>query len=255
MKTRIHVPLLYEPGTSWSYGYSSDWAGILISRLTNTNLEAYMQERIFAPLYLKQITFHTDLPATASIKANLVRMKVRAGTSGLPVDNGREVEWSGVIPYEDTPIGEEWGGQGTVGSAVDYCEVLKSLLKNDGKLLERKSVDVMFTPQLSEEAKATHQAFQDAAPDIFGSCTPGVKLDWGVGGKLFLDDEATGLRKGTLTWGGMPNLAWTIDREEGLACFYAGNLMPFGDHESKRWQQTFEREMYRLNKLARESKI
>lgn len=42
----VSKPLLFEPGTSWAYGSSTDWVGILIMRLNNMSLEAYMQKYI-----------------------------------------------------------------------------------------------------------------------------------------------------------------------------------------------------------------
>jgi len=69
-------------------------------------------------------------------------------------------------------------------------------------------------------------------------------LDWGLAGMLVDSDEATGRKKGTMNWSGLPNLLWTIDRAAGLATFYASNIVPFGDPPSHRMQQLFETEMY-----------
>lgn len=42
MMTTLSIPLLFEPGTSFQYGLSIDWAGVLVMRLTDMNLEDYM---------------------------------------------------------------------------------------------------------------------------------------------------------------------------------------------------------------------
>lgn len=49
--------MLYEPGTSWSYGASIDWAGLLVERLSGLTLEQYMEANIWGPLGIKDITF------------------------------------------------------------------------------------------------------------------------------------------------------------------------------------------------------
>ena len=72
----------------------------------------------------------------------------------------------------------------------------------------------------------------------------GTKVTWGLGGLLFLEDYFTGRKRGTLTWSGMANLQWTIDREAGICALYAGNMLPFGDFASGDMQIKFEKEMY-----------
>jgi hypothetical protein len=57
----------------------------------------------------------------------------------------------------------------------------------------------------------------------------GTKVSRGLGGLLFLEDYETGKRRGTLTWSGLPNLLWTIDREAGLCAMYPVNVVPLGD--------------------------
>jgi len=249
MLERCKVPLLFEPGTSWSYGMGIDWAGILVMRLNNMNFEEYMQKNIWDPLDIKNITFHQELKPNVS--KNLVKMAQRSGIEtpafNLPADNGMPVEWSDIILYDNPiPMGEEYGGQGAIGNAVDYMEILKSILKNDGKLLKPTTVDLIFEPQLGPESKTEFNNFlgADMWKGIFTSHSPGQVVTYGLTGEIIEKDEATGRKKGTLGWSGLPNLLWTIDREAGLACFYAGNLIPFGDQASHRVQQMFEKEMY-----------
>ncbi|KAK3066060.1 hypothetical protein LTS18_002071, partial [Coniosporium uncinatum] len=55
------IPLIHEPGEGWAYGGGLDWAGVLVSRLSNdVTLEQYMQEHIFKPLGMESTTFHID---------------------------------------------------------------------------------------------------------------------------------------------------------------------------------------------------
>ena len=69
----------------------------------------------------------------------------------------------------------------------------------------------------------------------------GTKVSCGLGGLLFLEDYETGKRRGTLTWSGLPNLLWTIDREAGLCAMFPGNVVPLGYFESGDIQAKFER--------------
>lgn len=51
------VLLIFQPGTSWFYGSSIDWAGQMIERKTGETLETYMIKNIFTPLGIKDLTF------------------------------------------------------------------------------------------------------------------------------------------------------------------------------------------------------
>ena len=46
----FNSPLEFQPGTSWNYGTGIDWAGLLVARIANIDLETYFQENIFKPL-------------------------------------------------------------------------------------------------------------------------------------------------------------------------------------------------------------
>jgi CubicO group peptidase (beta-lactamase class C family) len=53
----IHTPLCFEPGTSFQYGNSFDWLGLMLPHLTGTSSEDYLQDNILKPLGLKATTF------------------------------------------------------------------------------------------------------------------------------------------------------------------------------------------------------
>jgi CubicO group peptidase (beta-lactamase class C family) len=245
---RINTPLLFEPGTSWAYGTGLDWAGILVSRLNNLSLEAYMQKYVWAPLGIKNITFHQE--NHEEVRKNLVKMSIRKGLAnpifGFPERNNEKVDWTDDLLY-DIPIADEYGGEGAIGSATDYFKILQSILADDGKLLTSETIDEMFSPQLSEGGVKALDEYNNLPfyqGGGFASVQNGAKVDWGLGGELFLEDYFTGRKKGTLTWSGMTNLQWTIDRKAGICAFYASNLLPFGDFPSGDMQVKFEKEMY-----------
>ncbi|KAF8848235.1 beta-lactamase/transpeptidase-like protein [Acephala macrosclerotiorum] len=252
----ITIPLMYEPGTSWSYGVSHDWAGELAARLNNTTLEDFMEKNIWTPLGIKNLTFHQDLKP--DVKKNLVKMTSRNGPTeakyGMPQRDAGKVEWSDEIIYED-PTKYEAGGGGACGSPVEFLKIVHSILANDGKLLKSETIGEMFKPQLGP---GPLKAWIDyiGVPMLQGAFAippAGTKIQWGIGGMLWDQDAETGKKKGTLCWSGLPNLMWTIDREAGLACMYAGNVIPFGDFKSGEHQVFWEKEIYgRYEKFLKE---
>jgi len=245
--SRIETPLLFEPGTSWMYGTGLDWTGILVGRLNHTTLESFMDTNIWAPLGIKNFTFH--LEKKPDVLKNLAKMTLRKATPALmtmPTRTDEGVEWSDdeLYPY---PNVDEYGGEGSTGSAVDYMKIMHSILSNDGKLLKLSSIDQMFTPQFNPSELAGYEEFRKLPfmLDTFASVKLGTKCSWGLGGFMVLEDYETGRKKTTLSWSGLPNLCWTIDRVGGLALFYASNVCPPGDYQSAKWQVAFETEMYK----------
>jgi CubicO group peptidase (beta-lactamase class C family) len=247
IKERIALPLLYEPGTSWSYGVSTDLAGELVGRLNNTTLEEFMEKNIWTPLGIKNITFHQE--RKLDVKKNLVKMTSRGGVEnaalGFASRTEAKVEWTDELVYDD-PTADEYGGAGGIGSAVEYIKILHSILADDGKLLKSETIDLAFTPQLTGGAEEGANGFLGFpfTAGIFSSQKQGTKFNCGLAGGLVMSDVEGSLRSGTLTWSGLPNLLWTIDRKTGLTLFYASNILPFGDYKSAEFQQLFEKEMY-----------
>lgn len=59
IKRVASVPLMYEPGTAWSYSIASDIQGVIIERISGQSLGDFMQKRIFDPLAMNDTGFHT----------------------------------------------------------------------------------------------------------------------------------------------------------------------------------------------------
>ncbi|KAI8951522.1 hypothetical protein F4801DRAFT_291478 [Xylaria longipes] len=112
------------------------------------------------------------------------------------------------------------GGGGLFASAADYLKVLRALLLASdasasdvspappAQLLRRSTVDAMFTPQLNEPGRKALQAVTEIPKFnlMMGGTPAKTQKGCGLGGMLVMDDIPPWRRKGTMTWGGMPNL-------------------------------------------------
>ncbi|MDH4988070.1 serine hydrolase [Aminobacter anthyllidis] len=58
MKAVGSLPLAHQPGEGWLYHTGLDVAGVLVGRASGQSLSAFMQERIFGPLGMKDTGFH-----------------------------------------------------------------------------------------------------------------------------------------------------------------------------------------------------
>ena len=177
-------PLLFEPGTAWTYGVGLDWAGLMVERVNGgISLEEYMKVNIWEPLGIKDMTFH--LEKREDLRARMPDLCRRDAATGKAVFNGKG--W--VDPVEDA-----FGGAGLYSSMPEYMKVLRSLLDNDGKLLKSESVDEVCRPQLSEASqKSMMKVLEDPElNDALGALPLGAKKDYCLAGLLLLEDIKDG---------------------------------------------------------------
>lgn len=244
------IPLLFAPGDGWEYGVGIDWAGRIVERLNgNISLEEYLQNSVWAPLGMKDFSFH---PSTnPSVAAKLAGMGMRKGGLipewGYALDPKGEIEYTSQIPW-DSNVSECNGGAGGYGSPFEYQKLLQSLCCDDGKVLKSETVTEMFTPQLSKKASDSINA-QMKTDGMRSLALPlHSKVSFGIGGLINLEDTP-GRKAGSLCWSGYPGLLWWIDRVGGLCGILGSQLLPPGDLETDRIFFEWEQEMYkRMNK-------
>ena len=193
-------PLVYEPGTSWLYSTSIDWAGKLIERITGQTLEQYMKANIWQPLGIKDITFWPD--QHPQMKSRMASMTIRDEETGKVI---HDPDWQ-------LPGGIDcFGGHGASASMPDYFKILRSILLDDEKVLKRSTTAQMFQPQLTKQSQeAQEQVMADPEKSAFfvGEFPTRVPLDWGIGGILTTEADEGWRGRNSLIWSGLPNLFW-----------------------------------------------
>ncbi len=161
-------------------------------------------------------------------------------------------EGDGLIPAPSgyPPVWEDHsGGAGAFASAESFLPILQTLCANDGRVLGRDLVDEMFRPQLSAQAKAAFNETMktnEVSRRVYGNSfdVDNQEFDHGLGGELGLKDEAGSRAAGTMSWGGLPNLIWWIDRKTGLCGAQFTQLLPMGDPQSNKLEGLFEKAVY-----------
>ncbi|KAF4624961.1 hypothetical protein G7Y89_g13206 [Cudoniella acicularis] len=142
----------------------------------------------------------------------------------------------------------DFGGHGLFMTAPDYVKVLRSLLAQDGKILNPATVHDMFEHRLSREATAGYQAALASPMGIFYrvGTAPDSKVDHGLGGLLTQQDVDGWYGERTLTWGGGLTFAWFIDRKNDLCGVGAVQAsLPIDDEAVNALKQTFRYDIYR----------
>ncbi|TGJ81209.1 hypothetical protein E0Z10_g7573 [Xylaria hypoxylon] len=242
---RYSYPLVFEPGDSWCYGAGVDWAGVAVERVNGgISLQHYFEENIFRKVGARDIVFSSHMHTRPDLQTRVVDMSKR------DPGNPRRAIRSNAKPQQNER-GGCFGGLGLFASPVDYLKIIKGILATDDdqKLLSAKGVDEFFRPCLSEKAKAAlNRVLEEEETRIaMGNIHPSVTKNWALGGIINEGDVSGGRKAGTMTWTGLPNLAWFVDRTSSLCGLYAMQLYPPGDAKMGELFGMFEQGIYDMH--------
>ena len=210
MKVLATQPLLFEPGSGFAYGLSTDVLGYLVEVVSGKSLDQFFRDEILEPLGMHDTHFY--LPEGKA--GRLVTLYNEVADVGLVAHegSGTDLEVNDVLyPV----IGAKTyfsGGAGLSSTARDYALFLQMLL-NDGELdgvriLGRKSVELMRTGRVDWDG--------DDVPD-FGLGFE-VVSDLGRNGEL--------ASPGAYAWGGAFDTSYWIDPHEDLIGVYMSQARP-----------------------------
>jgi CubicO group peptidase (beta-lactamase class C family) len=201
-------PLIYEPGARFLYHVAFDILGVLIARIAGQPLEAFLRERLFAPLGMVDTSF--SVPAEK--RSRLAVAYALAPTGELTVrDHPQTNLWA------DPPLFPS-GGAGLISTADDYQRFGRMLLNKgelDGvRILSRKTVETMTTDYLTPEQHT--YSFFDA--DHFDLDRSGMWTNRGFGYGVAVRTRRIGLGPsvGSFFWPGTFGTTWMADPQEDL---------------------------------------
>jgi CubicO group peptidase (beta-lactamase class C family) len=142
IKKLATVPLKHQPGDAWTYGVNQDVQGAVIERVTGKTFGAFLEERIFRPLGMKDTGF--DVPPE---KMSRLAKTYKHGPNGKFVEDQPIIE-----TWPEAGRGIEAGGAGIFSTAGDFARFAQMLCNGgtlDGKrILGRKTVELMTANHL-----------------------------------------------------------------------------------------------------------
>ncbi|HEY2993960.1 MAG TPA: serine hydrolase domain-containing protein [Methylomirabilota bacterium] len=195
------LPLMHQPGERWLYNTGSSILGVLIARASGQPFDAFLQERVFQPLGMRDTGFSVP-------RAKLARLAPaywpNATTGALELHDGvADSRWSRPPVFAD-------GGAGLVSTADDYLAFGRMLL-NKGRhgrerILSRPSVELMTTDHLTPNQKATSSFF------------PGQwdGRGWGFGMSVVTRRDDLAAVPGRFGWDGGYGTSWASDPAEDM---------------------------------------
>lgn len=214
------LPRRFESGTQFLYGTSTDWVGKIIEKVSGVSLEEYFRKNITGPLGMNHTWFN--------VPENLQDKIVSFGGRGEDGTQALE-EYPDRVPKKKRDVYS--GGGGLFSSPEDYNRLLFCLLNDGqydgGKLLEKATIDEMFSPQLENiSMDVTNNHFRPGGCcDLKGIVKS--SSNWGLSGLIDTEATAYGRKEGALLWGGLYNTYWYIDRKSGVAASIYTQYLPF----------------------------
>ncbi|KAJ7261704.1 beta-lactamase/transpeptidase-like protein [Mycena haematopus] len=230
------VPLSFEPGTNFAYGFGTDCAGFAVERLSGKSLEQYFQDHIFSPLGITSASFYLTPP----LKDRLLPVAQRN-------KSGVVERWTGPFVFDRDPahVRVHLGGVGLYSSQKDYLKVLRHLLQIKAgsavsPILSRASVDSMFSPTLPPAGVTT--LFTRMVDPHLG--LPAGAAQYGRGLFVNTADVPGKRRSGSGAWGGWASTSFFVDPTTGIAVVFGMQVAPTGDSTHKQLLSVLEREVY-----------
>jgi len=208
------VPLLFEPGSRWSYSMSTDVCGYLVEAISGQSFESFLQERLFEPL---------DMPDTGfSVSdAQLDRFAAcyeRAPDKSLRLQDDPETSRYRIAPKAPSGAG---GLVGTVSDYANFCEMLLQKGQFRGKqIIGRPILELMTRNHLGDQSLA-----QMAVGGFSETSNDGV--GFGLGFATTMDAAASGtVGEGDFYWGGLASTLFWVDPVEDLYAIFMTQLIP-----------------------------
>ena len=203
-------PLLAQPGERWIYGFHSDVLARIVEVVSGQPFNVFLRERIFEPLEMRDTGFWVQRGAAD----RLATVYTASGN-----ENGAPLVARPATPSStyDRPGSFFSGGGGLVSTVPDYLRFAQMLANGgtlDGaRILQADTVAEMGTNQLrATGSPLVGFGYDYNPPSVFAG------YGWGlsIGVRVAEAVHSVPGSPGDMTWGGLANTIFFIDRKRGL---------------------------------------
>jgi len=185
------LPLMYQPGERWLYNTGADVLGVLVARAAGQPLEAFLRDRLLAPLGMRDTGFFaTDVSRLGTLYTN-----------DKDVYDAPDGQWA-------QPPAFPSGGAGLVSTADDLYAFARMLMTGGrtpegDRLLSPATVAAMTANQI------------EVGPGLSGP-SPDASSGWGLGVGVLLRQTGIGPSAGSYGWAGGMGSSWSNDPSRNL---------------------------------------
>ncbi len=204
------VPLAFEPGTHWLYGFGSELTCALVEAVTGKSVDDALEEMLFEPLEMRDTRSHFF----GDIEQRMVKL-YEDGTG----DDRKPMQ----LPFERTflPGEENEAGWARLFSTVgDYSNLMQMLacggVYRGERIMGRKTIDLMRTNVLTDVQMRDYQNPYEA----------GYGYGYGVRTLLSRAEGDCSGSPGAFGWTGGYGSWCEADPADGTSFVYMHNLLP-----------------------------
>jgi CubicO group peptidase (beta-lactamase class C family) len=195
------LPLVYQPGTKWSYSIGFELLGRVIEVVSGQSYDRFLQERFFDPLSMTDT--HFQVPRAKAER--MTTSYLLAGGNLIPIDLGADS-----IYFDDPPM--PFGGAGLASTPRDYDRFLTMLLglgEFEGKRVMSQRAVRLGTSNLLPDTVAPAAAYEQGV------------WDFGAGGRV-----GKGVNAGAFGWAGAAGTIGFVHYPLGLRAGLYTQYMP-----------------------------
>jgi CubicO group peptidase (beta-lactamase class C family) len=210
------IPLAFEPGTGWKYGYSHDVLGALIEVVSGKTLGQFLNDEIFQPLSMNNTFFNLPDEKKEFLSSFYIRN-----------EEGSLIKSSDMFPKVKTRF--ESGGGGLFSTLSDYSQFAHMLASggemNGNRIIGRKTIELMSMNHLNSENSVDYNWDRLAG------------YGYGLGVQVMMNPPLSGSNSpvGEFSWNGMSGTWVTICPKENLSAVYMQQMLPnFEDSQQPR---------------------
>jgi CubicO group peptidase (beta-lactamase class C family) len=229
----LTAPLVFDPGTGWEYGSSTDWVGQIVELVSGERLDQYVYEHVTGPLGMPDTRFHFEPVADP----RLASMHRRHPDGTLEV-----------VPFHFPQSPELVRGAGGLHSTgPDYLRFVRMLIGQgtlEGtQILQPQTVADMARNQMGDIDMPVMRTSAPPTSNDFDPF-PGMQKKWGLGFVINTERSPWGRSAGSLAWGGIANSYYWIDPTKRVGGLIMTQILPFADTTVLETFGRFERAVY-----------
>ncbi len=235
----LAAPMQYEPGSQWKYTQSGiNAAARIVEVVSGMTFDAFLQQRVFDPLGMKNTTFYP----TADQRARLVTAYAKTKEAGA---------LEAVPPRTDfgTRNRPPQGNGGLFSTAPDYARFCQMLLGggsyNGKRYLSGEAMKFITTPQTGDLPTGFFQN------DTFGQ--HGKNYGWGLGTSILRtphEGVAAMLSPGSFGHGGAWGTQAWIDPVKGVAYVLMIQRSNFPNSDASEVRRAFQEAAAKASAIA-----
>ncbi len=200
------MPLLFEPGTRWSYALSHDILAAVAEEVTGTSFGEFMRKAVFEPLGMEDVFYQVPKSEEHRLSAQYA---CDFTTGAIKPDS------SMIYRFTDR---YESGGAGLTVTVDAYSKVIDALAcggvgANGTRILRPSSIETLSKNWLND---VQLQDFQKTGKDGYG---------YGLGVRTLLDASRSRSPAGEFGWDGAAGCYALVDPVNHISIFYVHEIL------------------------------